>query len=117
MGHAHIGKMIKYLKKLMEAHPNRTHVYGALKNLESTTLYHCTGTKMGHTQPIKYEDGLFVGFTSVGTPPALVSSWFCIETQTPGCHSFSERSGSTHRRVMQAEVKWDGTPLHAHSFV
>ncbi|DBA75733.1 TPA: hypothetical protein ACH3X1_010150 [Trebouxia sp. C0004] len=44
-----------------QAQPNRTHVYGLLTNLEYTTLYHCTGSKIGHTQPVKYEDGVFVG--------------------------------------------------------
>ena len=54
----HTGKVIVCLSRLMEAQPNRTHVYGALTNLEYTTLYHCTGSKTGHTQPVKYEEGV-----------------------------------------------------------
>ncbi|KAL0030763.1 hypothetical protein WJX77_005430 [Trebouxia sp. C0004] len=55
----HIGKVIAYLLRLMKAQANRTHVYGVLTNLEYTTLYHCIGSKIGHTQPVKYEEGGF----------------------------------------------------------
>ncbi len=72
----HVGKVIVYLSSLMEAQPHRTQVYGVLTNLEHTTLYHCTGSKIGHTQPVKYEEGVFVGFMSVDTPPLLVSKLF-----------------------------------------
>lgn len=65
----HTGKVIVYLSRLMKAQPNRTHVYGALTNLEYTTIYHCTGSKTGHTQPVKYEEGVFVGCMSVDTSP------------------------------------------------
>lgn len=60
MDPTHIGKVIVYLSRLMEAQPNRTHVYGVLTNLEYTTLYHCTGSKIGHTQALKYEEGLLL---------------------------------------------------------
>ena len=56
----HFGKVIVYLSKLMEAQPRRTHVYGVFTNLEHTILYHCTGSKIGHTQPVKYEEGLLL---------------------------------------------------------
>lgn len=37
----HVGKMIVYLLQLLKRHPDRTHVYGALTNLQTVTLYHC----------------------------------------------------------------------------
>lgn len=66
---AHTGKVLVYLSSLMEAQPKRTHVYGALTNLEYTTLYHCTGLNTGHTQAVKYAEGVFVGCMSVATTP------------------------------------------------
>ena len=76
----HIGKVIVYLRRLMEAQPNRTHVYGVLTNLEYTTLYHCTGSQIRHTPSVKYEEGVVVDFMSVDTPLLLVSRLFSIET-------------------------------------
>ena len=38
---AHIGKMIMYLQQLLKRHPDRTHVYGALTNLQAVIVFHC----------------------------------------------------------------------------
>ncbi len=111
----HIGKVIVYLSKLMEAQPNRTHVYGALTNLEYTTLYHCTGSKIRHSQPVKYEEGVaacLLTHLSCSFPSCLR-----IENPDPWLPLFFEESGLTHHCVMQAGVKWDGAPLHTHEFV
>ena len=37
----HVGKMMVYLRQLLQHHPDRTHVYGALTNLQTVALYHC----------------------------------------------------------------------------
>ena len=76
----HIGKVIMYLSRLMEAQPKRTHVYGVLTNLEYTILYHCTGSKIGHTQPVKYEQGLFLS-------PARCQHVYGMKTQISSCHA------------------------------
>lgn len=38
---AHVGKTIVYLQQLLKHHPDRTHMYGALTNLEAAAVYHC----------------------------------------------------------------------------
>jgi len=54
----HAGKMAVYLNKLLQLNPGRTHVYGALTNLEHAVVYvGVQDGKIRYSQPVRMEKG------------------------------------------------------------